>query len=163
MVLFSIEYGSVRIATISSSDLLLVGASDRTENVVVWPPFNAPSNSFVSSGVLEIVPLPCFASSALPVCQNTHVSSICIHFLMCGVSMLVGVTHRMWIPFDIAPSGNECRPVYFTFLTCCYLWVLSLQYLLFRVSSFFRLRPGLLLFPVSFFAYIVVAAARISS
>ena len=51
---------------------------------------------------------------------HTHVSfsspPMCIHFWICSVSILVGDINHMRVPCDIRPSGNECRPVYVTFL-----------------------------------------------
>ena len=91
---------SVHIATISNSELFLCrGPSnflsiDRSENVVVWPPFNTHLNCIVSS---------VFSSPALPACFNTHVSlGLHIHFGFCCVSTLQGANGRTRIPFGIA-------------------------------------------------------------
>ena len=85
---------------------------------------------------MAIVPCACiFFTSFACVLEYKRVLSICNHFLVCCVSVLVGANNRMWIPFGIAPSGNECRLVHLTFLTDWYLWVLSLGYFLFCLLS----------------------------
>ena len=64
---------------------------------------------------------------------------------MCGMRNLVGANNRKWIPFGIAPSGNEYRPVDFTFLTDWYLWAFPFVFsfsIFFRVSSRLGLRTG---------------------
>ena len=70
----------------------------------------------------------------------------------------------MLISFGIVPSGNECRPVYLTFLNDIFgSFTFDISFSVsFRVSCRFRLRRGSSSFPCSLFAYIVFEAARIS-
>ena len=96
---------SLHVATISTSDFFSDGVHPivsfkktiRTENVVLWPPFNTLLNSFVSSDFLwQMFLHPFFFSSpASSVCLNTHVSLPCAStfgFDVCGTN------DRMWIP-----------------------------------------------------------------
>ena len=119
---------------------------DRTERDIAWPPFNTPIEFLWFVRLCGNCSLTICCSPALPVRLNTHVS-MCI----CSVNMPVGANNRMWIPFGIVSSGNECRPDSLTFPTDWYLWVLSLSHLLLRLlSRFFVVSEGErdLLFPL---------------
>ena len=90
---------------------------DRTENAVVWPPFKTQLNSFSLIRCLwQLFLLPCVSSSGVAcgleyTCVLLSPPSMCIHFLICGVSILVGAHCRMRSSFWHLPFW-KCRPVY---------------------------------------------------